>query len=600
MTLNTEIIVQAHDAFTLRCAFTSTFHSKRQGQLQIAALRHQLELSTMYQFRRKLKCSSFMLAAILVLTGVTYTSYLAYFSQSTVYIVPTIDHLSDETLYTKPNHGEPTSTPLSTKQTQGGTVDDNGEFWTTNSVTTGQETAQRLTKIAQSVSRTLRNVDKCMTGSNLSSPALLQLARDNAKLFMVQYGRVISPHYLHDYTNYCWNTSYQLSLRWDFAEGHIGRTKFSKLIPRFWFGMGIKSFVNEEYDGHFASSTVCLPNIYLLGFEKSGSTFFWCLLSRMLNQHSEGERIQATKEPYFWTPFTYKAETPNIQKLATNYIPMFLRGADERLSVQRRKELAMIDGCPSTVIEWPRFSESEPELTNYCLLPSALPELFPESKYLVIMRNPVDMLYSAFWWSFHAAPNRNDLLSQAVKWDHTKGPRAFTVRVGKKIVQFLNCINRHPTVKSEKGCTLWGKHGLEYSECIGRHTHLLSECVANITTKRVLMEAVLHRGVYYVHVRKWLLTVPRERIFFTTMEKLSRDTYTVLKEAYKFFKGDKVNLSRDDVENIKLSCRENKNNVNYKSPSLKMLGSTRTMLEKFFEPFNKLLSNLLQDDQFLW
>ena len=66
------------------------------------------------------------------------------------------------------------------------------------------------------------------------------------------------------------------------------------------------------------------------------------------------------------------------------------------------------------------------------------------------------------------------------------------------------------------------------------HTHLLSECVANITTVRDFLEAAIHRTIYYVHVRKWVLTVPRERIFFTTTNKMIRDTHSVLREAHKF------------------------------------------------------------------
>ena len=386
------------------------------------------------------------------------------------------------------------------------------------------------------ISRTLRNIDKCMAGSNLSSPTLLQLARDNAKQFMIQYGSVISPDYLHNYTNYCWNISYSLSLSynlsvgWDVAKGHIGTIAYSRLTPRLWFGPYINNFVKRLYDQEYASSSVCLPNIYLLGFEKSGSTFFWCLLSKMLNRNGEeNERVQAVKEPYFWTPFNYKVEPPSSEKLAAHYIPIFLRGADKRLSVQTRRELAMINGCPSTVIEWPHFTKSEPELTNYCLLPSALPELFPGSKYVVIMRNPVDMLYSSFWWSFNYHDNiRTINVSQLMGKKYHRGPQLFHDQVSNKIERFLNCINNYSGTKTQPNCTLWGRRGLEFSECIATRAHLLSECVANITTKREFLEAVLHRGVYYVHVRKMAAhSSQREDLLHHLREAERRHTLSV-------------------------------------------------------------------------
>ena len=207
------------------------------------------------------------------------------------------------------------------------------------------------------------------------------------------------------------------------------------------------------------------------------------------------------------------------------------------------------------------------------------------------MQNPVDMLYSNFWWSFKFTDSRNDAYGKAMKSNHSKAPEAFDYRVREKITQFLNCINDHPTVSSEKECTLWGRRGLEYSKCIGTRTHLLSKCVANITTGRFFSEGAIHKAVYYVHVRKWLLTVPRERIFFTTTDKMINDTHSVLREAHEMLRPDSEStLTEEQVSEMKKKCKENKNVLNYKTSSLKMLGSTRKLLEKFYTPFNELLS----------
>ncbi len=454
----------------------------------------------------------------------------------------------------------------------------------------------------QALSKTLMNIDMCMSESNLTSPALLQIAKENAQLFMEQYGKVISPQYLDGYVNYCWNTEYHLTLDKPFTKGHIDGNDFNRRLIIHWFAQPSVQYFKERSLRTYNSSTVCLPNLYVLGFEKCGSTFFWCLLSEALNKDLTGmqkNKIQSKKEPYFWTPLNYKPSMPNYQSLAGEYIPMFLTASNPKIQEATRKNITLIDGCPSTVIEWPHFTDTEPELANYCLLPSALPELFPQSKYLVIMREPVSMMYSAFWWSFITTPKKFDSLSQSIVNNHSRGPMMFHLHAKKKIIKFLSCMNNHPTVRYQKKCTLWGKGGDNYTDCISNRTHLLSECVANITNKREFLEAVLHRGIYYVHVRKWLQTVPRDRIFFTTMKRLTKDTHSVAKKLSNFF-GKVSDITQDEVERMKHKCRTNSNRVNYKTSSLMMKESTKAMLETFFKPFNRMLSELLEDEQFMW
>ena len=443
------------------------------------------------------------------------------------------------------------------------------------------------------LSNTLKNIDKCMSKSNLMSPALLEIARENAKWFMEQYGRVISPQYLDGYVNYCWNTNYEVTLNGDYFEGHIGEYHF-KNKPPLWFEQRMKASIKKDFKGKFSSSTVCLPNIYLLGFAKCGTTFFQCFLSKILNGD---KKAQAIKEPYFWTPFDYKIHQPNSSNIGGHYVPMFLKGFKENVSTQERRELASIDATPITVLRWPRFTSEEPELTNYCLLPSALPELFPQSKYLVIMREPVSMMYSAFWWSLYHPP-KTDKLSQYVKSNLTKGREIFHQQSVYMITQFLKCINSHQTVRTAENCTLLDNEG-NFSACISNRKHLLPECVQNITIKEGQhIEAVIFKGIYYVYVQKWLQTVPRERIFFTAMERLTEHTHSVAKELSNFF----GKVSQDEVERIKQKCRKkfNKNPINYTSSSLTIKESTKTILQKFFQPFNRMLSELLEDEQFLW
>ena len=450
-----------------------------------------------------------------------------------------------------------------------------------------------------SISRALKNVEKCMCQSNFTSPDLLHVAKQNAELFIREYQTVISPDYLDGYVNYCWNINYTVSVYGNFTEGKIGRRKFKTPISTFWFGQKTKHALQHLYRGSYHTKTLCLPNIYLIGFEKCGSTHLWCLLSYVFSSRWVKTEIQTDKEPYFWAPFDYSLSPPNSGKLAGAYLPIFMGASSGELAEQIMKKLVVIDGSPNVVLEWPRFTEKEPELANYCLLPSTLPVLFPQSKYIVIMRNPVKMLYSAFWWSLHNEPGSDDL-SQQVSKKLSKGPGVFHIRIRQKITQFLECVNNHPSVGTEPKCDLLRMSKESFSQCIRTRVHLLPACIADITTQREYLEAVLHRGIYYVHVRKWLETVPRGRIFFTTIENLASGTYTVMRDLYTFIKQEPMLPGLSSIRIMKNTCTENNNFINYTTPTRAIQSKTKAMLEKFFEPFNRLLSNLLQDKQFLW
>ena len=478
--------------------------------------------------------------------------------------------------------------------------------WSNLSFQLGNEESNHITRNEESqnitIKRTLRNIKKCMQASNLDSHLLPQ-AKQNAKLFLTQYRKVIPNYYLPDHTSHCWKTRYSVSVnRMHEVWGNISNITFHTQMSKLFFEESMMDDLTENFLRHFISSKVCLPNIYLLGFEKSGSTFLWCLLSKVLNYDLKRTQLQADKEPYFWTPFKYRPSLPDPENLAGSYIPMFLRAFDPKYPSEN---VTIIDGCPSTVLEWPRFHPKDPDIVNYCLLPSALPELFPQSKYLVIMRNPVHMLYSAFWWSYQQKNSPNSLsdpIAGIVRIDARKGPPYFHLRVKEKIANFLTCVNNHSSVKSKPKCELWGSNNSSFSACIAERTHLLAECVANITNHRQMGEAVLHRGMYYVHVLKWLQTVPRDRIVFTTLERLSNDVYSTIKEVYRVIQKDTVfPFDKETVKNISQMCKENTNKISYKDDStLKMRLETEYMLEQFFSPFNKMLSDLLGDEQFLW
>ena len=89
---------------------------------------------------------------------------------------------------------------------------------------------------------------------------------------------------------------------------------------------------------------------------------------------------------------------------------------------------------------WPQFYPNE-GLVNFCLLPSVILQVLPTSKYVVVMRNPLDMLYSAFWFS---CTMYGIHLSMATK---LKGPDIVHQRIVTKIKLFNSYTQKHSLYK---------------------------------------------------------------------------------------------------------------------------------------------------------
>lgn len=485
------------------------------------------------------------------------------------------------------------------------------ELTNLSSKANNQYTSYRVVQSTSSdLSQVLGNIDTCMQTANISSDtSLLTTSKRNAELFLKEFRKVIPKESLSGYASHCWNVEYNISVSKSLYKtvfGRIGDLKFD--YSGFQIRKSAFNDLNGLFEGSFTSSTVCLPNIYLLGVEKCGTTFLWCFISKLMNELTDLHFHQIMKEPYFWTPLDYANFQVNASQIGSSYLPNFIRAVSPGHSVDERKSATLIDACPSTVVEWPVFQSKEPDMANYCLYPSAFPVMFPQAKFIIALRNPVSLMYSAFWWSFKTATYRVPPDKEAVKAvvvDHTKGPELFHERVLDKINMFLKCMTDKSSSETQMPCTILNTSLIDYSYCIRQRTHLLSTCVHNITNRRQLTEAVIHRGIYYVHVRKWLSTIPRDRLLIIKFEDLTVNLTQSAKDIHHFLKPDDIWAVLKDKKRLKKGfferCYTNENDVDYKhDPALQMKNSTKRLLETFFRPFNTMLSESLNDSRFLW
>ena len=314
---------------------------------------------------------------------------------------------------------------------------------------------------------------------------------------------------------------------------------------------------------NYSSRIACLPRVFLAGFTKCGTTFLY----NMISAHPLMVKPDR-KEPKWWHTVPIMATYPNLTELfIARYFVHFEPLAATVLS--GTKNALTIDATPGTMYKWPGVEE---KITNICLLPTVIPEILPWSKFIVIMRNPPDLLYSAFWYSCTHRGGHVTLGEQLL------GPRVFHERIVEKIGRFNYCLQSFAAEKCAYDVYAENRKGD------------LDRCGATR----------LGLALYFVHIKKWLSVVPREKFLFLRLEDLSSNTTRTMRQVWDF-------MGVPPSENYAQSLTKRQNLmhvqkiVDYKhDPRMAMWNSTRELLVKFFHPYNQKLAELMQDNKFLW
>ena len=455
-----------------------------------------------------------------------------------------------------------------------------------------------ITYPVKSVLSIEEKVENCMRMANLDSEPLLTQARDNARYLLDEYRKVIPAEGLPGHKSHCWLAAYTA----DWTQQLHGRTgNVSYSIPSlhyYPYSTHIFPFIKNKYQLTFNSSVVCLPKVFVIGYEKCGSTFIFSVIDNLISMSTDNwKQRQIAKEPQFWARFEAyepgKIHLPtagDLGRYVVNYIPGI-----HQVSKQNRTDVVMIDGTPNYATEWPVFTKNNSNMSNYCLLPAALPTLLPDSKYVAILRNPIDMVYSNFWWSCAKngipIPNANE------------GPDIFHSRITAKIHTFNNCMRNESVASIASPCPL----DESYGSCVKTRMHLLDQCAGKIVSNQFSPEmpkcgeSSLYYGMYYVHIRKWLSAVGRENLLVLTLEELNQFPSKVAGDILTFLDLNTTIATREDL--VKRAMKDGDTNTgkqfDYKSKATHhMRNDTKAALEVFYHPFNSLLSELLMDHKY--
>ena len=357
-----------------------------------------------------------------------------------------------------------------------------------------------------------------------------------------------------DYTNPCWYMHISVSHR----VRRMLSAKAGYLTDRDASYIMSEIFVKEDKSGkiRIPMSLMCIPQVYFIGFPKSGST----QLYNMMLRHPQLIGGM-NKEPHWWTRFPFVDKFPHNALAIIRYL---IHYQDASTYIKSHPKAMTIDASQSTIWDT-RYTH------DLCIMPSLLSSIVPGSKYIVIMRDPVSRLYSDFaylcesYWEGHHFQNvpKNYLKS---------APSMFHSAVEAEIKGFKNCLKTSPL----DVCTHYALHGKEVVTGCGR--------------------ARLGISLYYVHVARWLRILPREKFLFLRMEDLAREPYSLMQEVWQFL--DLPMQSAEEMGDV-LYEHHNTNQLSHMK-SLQMRNQTKKMLRDFFQPYNEELAKLLQDDRFLW
>ena len=193
-----------------------------------------------------------------------------------------------------------------------------------------------------------------------------------------------------------------------------------------------------------------------------------------------------------------------------------------------------------------------------CQLAQLIHEIFPNAKFIAIMRNPTERLYSAYW--FYLPENHS-----------IAGPETFHHCVEQQIEFFNNCL----------------KH----------YNNSTMECVYQLQARTKVerncnFKIRLYLGIYYVHILKYLSIFPRENFIAVRLEDLHNDPYEQVSKIWKFL--GLPSSKNNEFSNI--ASKKANHGRNYPP----MLPKTKAMLDTFYRMYNEKLARLLDDDKYLW
>ena len=327
------------------------------------------------------------------------------------------------------------------------------------------------------------------------------------------------------------------------------------------------SLLGESNASHFSKLRTkdhfCLPSVYIIGFPKCGTNFLY----HNIKSHPlfAGPRY---REGQFWRELTMTQDFKYRELKVLIYMFHFYNASRIKRDYANK---FTVDASASTI-----FATSQPLHVvekDVCMVPFLLFRVLPQTKILIVLRNPVDRLWSDYWYFCSRFNWRVDRVYNIPTHMPSVAAELFHNLSISAISQFRKCTENG---KSEFHCsTLVGSYSGEQGAC-----------------KKVR----LGLSMYYLHVIRWFNIFPKSQIHIIRINDLSTSLHDTMSHVWDFIGVHKINTTIKEEGSNKnpwISMEE------YKT-KFKMWPSTRTLLDNFFKIYNIKLASLLDDEKYLW
>ncbi|GIL90839.1 hypothetical protein Vretimale_16779 [Volvox reticuliferus] len=290
----------------------------------------------------------------------------------------------------------------------------------------------------------------------------------------------------------------------------------------------------------------CIPYFHILGVSKCGTTDLYHRLSKhplLFKSRNKG--------PHWWDECIHPPKGPCTTPPNGDfdgYVDLF---ADAAEMIQQNPDGITGEASSNTFTSATGVYLRGPSMdrNTTVTLPELMHEASPFLRNIVILRNPVDRYFSAFYYYRRWTPTQSP-----------PGPEEFHDTAQKEIATWRTCVNQR---------------GLKY-------------CIRHYEPQQLV------KGMYSEFITDWLINWPRDQLLFLRNEDYSAKPREHMEAVFTFL-GVRQPSEAEWTKVLKMETR-NKNSNKYKQ----MLPETRTMLEDFYRPFNERLAEFLGDDRWLW
>ncbi len=417
--------------------------------------------------------------------------------------------------------------------------------------------------------RIQKDLERCGLAMGISRESLHQHQANGtlteiskkATQFLERFWSVVPKKFQKTYKNPCW---------------HANQTITDVLKDTFQMHMEDQRLVTTKHyrpellymlqpDNRRNSTLLCLPYFFLAGFSKCGTTTFYSILN-----HLKGVSRTELKELHWWGRGPLGEEGLSAEFYHHAVIMYLLNFFRANREIEEHNNIITFDASPSTLIKSNFFVNG----VDYCAVPAVMSQALPNAKFIVLLRNPVERVYSHFF----------QLCTSA------RGP-------GSNIVYWPNDVRTNPAghfhqmVVSDLG---------HFKRCLEQRSPF--ECVYAMKNQRTGCGGVgdkLTTGLYYFHLKKWLQFYPRKQFLFLRIEDFSTDPYRFISEITTFL--GIHSITREQAEKFG-SNHSNRRQIFGAGPNteLSMRNETKELLKEFYAPYNHLLADLIHDTHFLW